>query len=375
MSINLKGKEHHIFWNGLANFCITPKKTEAVLMYFGTPKKALCASAGEWSEFFLLTERFGFTEGEKARIAKVCNMNFEKEYESLQEKEIFFVTQEDEEYPEQLRNRFEAPRFFYYKGRLPVNEKTIAIVGARNCSFYGSKMAETIARELAEQGIGVVSGLAYGADKAAHEGALKGKGRTYGVLGCGIDICYPKSHRMLYNHILMNGGGIISEYPPGVQPLPCFFPQRNRIIAGMSDGILVTEARKKSGSLITVAFGLEYGKTIYAVPGRVGDVLSEGCNYLLKEGAKPVTCGEDILEDLLLLSERKNKRKKKELCLTKEEKQVCGCLGLHPKHLDEVLEETGLSYDKAVTVLEHLSCLGVVKRQGQAYYSLAEKNG
>ena len=236
-------------------------------------------------------------------------------------------------------------------------------------------MAEILAKEIAEQGVGVVSGLAYGVDRAAHEGALRGGGLTYGVLGCGIDICYPKSHRSVYEKILTTGGGIISEYPPGVQPLPCFFPQRNRIIAGLSDGILVTEARKKSGSLITVSFGLEYGKTIYSVPGRVDDALSEGCNYLLKEGAKPVTCGEDILEDMCITPKQKHKNERKKPEPVTAEQKICACLNFHQKHLEEIMEETGILYEEAVAVLERLSCRGVVKRQGQAYYFLERKNG
>ena len=273
-TVKNRNRERHILWHAFASFCITPKMQDAVLTYFESPENALAANAGEWDTFFRLAEQFGFTETEKTKIKEVLKRDHEKEFEKLETEGIGFVTQEDEDYPEKMHKVFSAPRFFYYKGTMPGEEPLIAVIGARKCSHYGSEIAWRIARELAERGIGVISGLAYGVDKAGHDGALAGGGLTYAVLGCGPDICYPRGHKDTYDRILDKGGGIISEYPPGTQPLSCFFPQRNRIIAGLSDGILVTEARKKSGTLITVSFGLEYGQNIYAVPWRVDDVLS-----------------------------------------------------------------------------------------------------
>ena len=279
-------RKQHELWHGFASFCITPKMQDAVLTYFETPENALSASGVEWDTFFRLAESFGFTEKEQGKIKEVLRRDHAKAYDALVEKGICFITQEDPEYPEKLRKVFSAPRCFYYIGSIPREEPLIAVIGARNCSHYGSEIAWRIAKELSMAGVGVISGLAYGVDKAAHDGSLAGGGPTYAVLGCGPDVCYPKGHKGTYDKIIAGGGGILSEYPPGTQPLSCFFPQRNRIIAGLSDGILVTEARKKSGTLITVSFGLEYGKNIYAVPGRIDDVLSEGCNYLIKEGRK-----------------------------------------------------------------------------------------
>ena len=174
----------------------------------------------------------------------------------------------------------------------------------------------------------------------------------------------------------------MSEYPPGTQPLSWFFPQRNRIIAGLSDGILVTEARKKSGTLITVSFGLEYGKNIYAVPGRIDDVLSEGCNYLIREGAKLTVSAADIIEDLIVVSEAKKKGNSVQKCrnyeflkniLATNEKMVYASLRLMPKHIEEIQEETGLLPGELSAVLERLSSYGCIKRYGQAYYALSEE--
>ena len=377
-----KQRKRHSVWHAFASFCITPKMQDAVLAYFETPDNALTASDGEWDTFFRLAEQFGFTETEKKSIKETRRRDHEKAYEELETQGVGFVIQEDNEYPEKLRKIFSAPRYFYYKGRLPKDEPMVAIIGARKCSHYGSEIAWRIARELAMQGVGVISGLAYGVDKAAHDGALAGGGRTYGILGCGPDVCYPRGHKETYDRILTSGGCVLSEYPPGTQPLSWFFPQRNRIIAGLSDGILVTEARKKSGTLITVSFGLEYGKNIYAVPGRIDDVLSEGCNYLIREGAKLTGSAADIIDDIKSVLPVKKKGNNVQKCrnyeflkniLATNEKMVYASLRLMPKHIEEIREETGLLPEELSAALEILSSNGCIKRYGQAYYALSDE--
>ena len=375
-------RKRHSIWHAFASFCITPKMQDAVLTYFETPDNALTATDAEWDTFFRLAEQFGFTETEKRSIRETRRRDHDKAYAELLTQNIGFVIQEDGEYPEKLKKIFSAPRYFYYKGRLPGDEPVVAIIGARKCSHYGSEIAWRIARELAQQGVGVISGLAYGVDRAAHDGALAGGGRTYGILGCGPDICYPRSHKETYDRILATGGCILSEYPPGTQPLSWFFPQRNRIIAGLSDGILVTEARKKSGTLITVSFGLEYGKNIYAVPGRIDDVLSEGCNYLIKDGAKITVSAADIIEDIKTVSASKKRGNNVQKCrnyeflkniLATNEKMVYASLRLMPKHIEEIQEETGLSPEDLSAALDILSSYGCIKRYGQAYYALSDE--
>lgn len=377
-----------IYWNAFAAFRLGAGLQRAVLDYFGSAAEAVLAGEKEWQRFFGLiqglSQKLSITATEMERVREVRQRNHKEELETFESRGIRFVTEEEEDFPERLRSLYDAPHWLYYLGALPEEGPQLAIIGARRCTPYGGAAARGIARALAAHGIGILSGLAYGVDTEAHEGAIAGGGKTYAVLGCGVDVCYPESSRQTYERILSAGGGILSEYPPGTPPLGCLFPQRNRIIAGLSDGILVTEAKKKSGSLITVSFGLEYGKTIYAVPGRITDIVSEGCNYLLREGAKPVLSAEDILEDFegFLADRKKGKRRRRnegegalEHTLTPEERSVYASLRLKPKHIEEILEETRLSPGELPSVLQKLCQYGCIKRYGQAYYGRSEHGG
>ncbi len=235
--------------------------------------------------------------------------------EKLQEKNIQFVSLEDSVFPRRLREIPDKPYAIYFKGRLPVEQRpSVAIVGTRDCSIYGQEEASYFAKNLAKRGIQIVSGMARGIDGIAGMAAAKAVVErsinigekmsdeavavpSYAVLGCGVDICYPKQNRVLYE-ILCERGGVLSESVPGTEPKAGLFPQRNRIISGLADYILVIEARKRSGTFITVDQALEQGKTVYALPGRVSDPLSVGCNTLLRQGAVIATDPEDIVEDI-----------------------------------------------------------------------------
>ena len=196
------------------------------------------------------------------------------------------------------------PKGLYVLGALPADDlPSVAIVGSRMCSPYGRKMAYQFGLELAARGVQIVSGMALGIDGYAHEGALAGGGRTLAVLGSGADVCYPEKNRHLYRDIPKRGG-VLSEEEPGTPPLPYNFPKRNRIISALSDLVLVVEARKKSGSLITADSALEQGRTVMAVPGRVGDALAEGTNYLIAQGADIAWSVEAVLDALLPLHHR-----------------------------------------------------------------------
>ena len=246
------------------------------------------------------------------------------------------------------------------------SKKSIAIVGARECSNYGKEIALHFARELAKQGIQIISGLARGVDRYSHIGTLEQDGKTFAVLGCGIDICYPKENIDTYMEIIETGG-IISEYPPGFQPIAANFPMRNRIISGISDGILLVEARQKSGSLITMDYGLDQGKNIYACPGRITDTLSYGTNHIIQMGGKLVMSPEDIFEDFGLHESEGS-------CVGKEilggvELQVYDCLELMPKHIEEILQETGLTMEQVSEVLFQLQLTGCIKQVAGNYYS------
>lgn len=205
---------------------------------------------------------------------------------------------DDPHYPKLLQEIHNPPLILYVKGTLiPEDEIAIAMVGSRHATPYGIRVARRIAYELSGAGVTVVSGLARGIDAYAHRGALEGRGRTLAVLGCGIDIIYPKENLELYQKISENGA-ILSEYPIGTEPMAYHFPVRNRIIAGLSHGVLVVEAGHRSGSLITATFATEAGREIYVVPGQIDSMASFGTNALIQQGAKVITSSQDILEDL-----------------------------------------------------------------------------
>lgn len=205
---------------------------------------------------------------------------------------------QDEEYPERLREIPHPPKELYVLGEIPKERiPTVAIIGARDCSEYGSYVATVLGAAMGHSGVQVVSGMARGIDGIGQEAALDAGGSTYAVLGCGVDVCYPAKNRPLYEK-LQTGGGILSEYPPGTPPLPGYFPARNRIVSGLADAVVVVEAREKSGTLITVDMALEQGREVYVVPGRVTDPLSKGCNRLMKLGAGILLNTEDFVEEL-----------------------------------------------------------------------------
>lgn len=207
----------------------------------------------------------------------------------------------NEDYPEQLKNIYDPPLRLYVLGNKEIlKEKGVAVVGTRNPTEYGKKVAIQFAKQLSEKGVNIISGLAVGIDTCAHLGNLQvyDKAKTIAVLGNGLDEIYPKDNINLAKQIIKSGGCIISEYPVGTKPKKLHFPQRNRIISGLSKGVLVIEAREKSGSLITADFALEQGKEVFAVPGDVGKLTSVGTNNLIKQGAKLVTKYEEILYEI-----------------------------------------------------------------------------
>lgn len=292
-----------------------------------------------------------------------------QEYHRLKEQGIDFITIFDSSYPKRLRELPGMPLGLFVKGELPEDQRpSAAVIGARGCSYYGKEEARYLARELSRAGVQVVSGLALGIDGASHRGALEAGGDTYGVLGCGIDICYPKEHFHLYERMTRQGG-VITEFVPGTAPYPANFPMRNRIISGLSDLVIVVEARKRSGSLITVGYALDQGKEVLAVPGRVTDPLSAGCNELIQTGAGLLMRPEDALDLLGMKSERNGQiMKKTENGLVKNEKMVYSCLDLQPKHLEQIVEESELSAGECMAVLLKLELDGFAVQTSNQYY-------
>ena len=320
------------------------------------------------------------------------NTDYEKELESFTKAGIGFVTVDEKEYPGRLRDIPDAPPFLFFKGELPERDKpAVAMVGSRKCSIYGREMCLKFSESLAAAGIEIISGMAAGVDGFAHRGAIKAGGKTYAVLGCGVDVCYPAMNRDIFDTLsgkqdrirtdktesggdnVKSYGGIISEYYPGDKALPYNFPQRNRIISGLCDILLVVEAGKKSGTFITVDHALEQGREIFAIPGRIGDTVSDGCNSLIKNGAMMATEPDDIIEELknhyeMLLTVEKKKKKTVKEKLSGEEKEVYDRLEPVPIGINEISGLTGVGFDRLSMILISLELKGLIKEVGKNLY-------
>lgn len=318
------------------------------------------------------TELKTFELQDKERRIILDSMNtweLDKEYEKLLQKNIRFITQTDVCYPERLRYISSSPYVLYVKGELPQEDVlSVAIVGARECSPYGESMARNFSKVLASRGIQIISGMARGVDGAAQKGALEAGGVSFGVLGCGVDVCYPREQIGLYME-LQEHGGVLSEFPVGSSPLAQHFPARNRIISGLADVVLVMEAKEKSGSLITADMALEQGKDVYALPGPINSSLSKGCNRLIKQGAGVLLTPEELLEELGFSQDLKieNERQKK-FVLETEENIVYSCLGFQPQNLEELIGATNYPVSKLLDILMNLELRGIIKEISKNYY-------
>ncbi len=269
------------------------------------------------------------------RLADFCRQH-EAEAEALAEtcekRQISVVSLMEENYPQVLREIYAPPVLLYYRGTLEADARRVAMVGSRKYSGYGEAAALEFAEKIAAQGITVVSGAARGIDTFSHRGALKA-GRTVAVLGCGVDVAYPFENRHLLEEIA-ESGAVISEYEPGTNPLPAYFPARNRIISGLSEGTLVVEAAAKSGSLITAEMALAAGRDVYAIPGSIYAPGCTGCNRLIQQGAKLVLTPADVLEEFQITAAPV----KKSLKLLPEERQIYQVLSFeHPLTMDEII--------------------------------------
>lgn len=300
----------------------------------------------------------------------------EKEWEYCIKNQIKLVLWQEQTFPERLKKIYNPPYGLFYQGRLPDHSQiAIGVVGARSCSDYGKAVAKKIGEGLAAAGLAVISGMATGIDGAAQKGALNVKGYTCGVLGCGTNICYPASNRELYWQ-LIEKGGILSEYPPHTRPLAMYFPQRNRIISGLSDGVIVVEARERSGSLITADFALEQGRDVYAVPGRICDVFSQGTNRLLSQGAGIFLNMEDFLKEMhIFMKTEDNSAGKEKIVLENLERLVYSCLDFNPRNLETLMMETGLTLGVLMENLELLQQRDIVSEVYKNYYIRSDTLG
>lgn len=344
------------------------RKISALMKIFGNPENIFQASEKALSQVEALTD----TDRE-AMIKSRKQEKIKYRYEKLERSGIRYTYQGQPEYPERLVSLSDAPYGLFYKGSLPAEaQKTVAVVGSRNASHPARALAANFGRELAENGIAVVSGLARGVDIMAQRGVLTvAAGRTYGVLGCGLDMCYPPEHMESFVQ-MQEMGGVISEFAPGTPPLARNFPMRNRIISGLSDGVLVLEAGSRSGSLITAHQALEQGRDLFVVPGNPWEKAYQGSNELIKTGAALVTCTRDILDALgiFLDEDISEKKKKNQVLLESTEKIVYSYLGFEPIHLSHIARMSGVPVQKAIEALISMELKGIVEDVGSHYYAI-----
>ena len=275
-----------------------------------------------------------------------------------------------DQYPRLLLEIHDPPPFLYVRGSLEGCDPAVAVVGSRRATPYGVQTTSRLAAELAEQGVTIVSGMARGIDTAAHHGALTAGGRSIGVLGCGIDVIYPSENRRLFAE-MADKGGLVSEFPMATPPVAANFPRRNRIISGLSRGVLVVEAAEKSGSLITAQFALEQGREVFAIPGAITSGASRGTNRLIKQGAKLVESAADIMEEFPADGKPRPVPIQPELFLEPRERGIHDLLSGGPLHIDEIAAKGRLTVQELSAMLLRLELQGVVMQLPGKYFTTA----
>ena len=356
-----------IYYLAFSNFSgIGPIKFNKLIKHFGSAKKAWNATRSDLEEILkpALTKKFE---------------TFRKEFDiseylkRLKKQKISYVCFFEDEYPILLKKIPNPPIVLYVKGdekilRFTQNDnRIIAVVGTRHITSYGRQITQMFARSLSEAGLIIVSGMAYGVDGVAHSATIEAKGKTIAVLGNGVDLPYPRENEKLYEEILDSGGAVISEFPPGEPPSVGSFPSRNRIIAGLSEGGLVTEGASDSGSLITANYGLEFGRKVFAVPGPITSSLSAAPLRLIEKGAKLVVSPEDVIRELGIMNHELRTNKQKFDGLNKEERKIIELIENEPLHFDEIVRRSNLDPSKTGTILSMMEIKGLIKSSGGNY--------
>jgi len=339
-------------------------RIKTLLKHFGTAEAAWKAPNEELIKILGLPGKTGKLEQERSKIIP------EQEWARLIEKDVKCITPEIGGYPTLLKQISFPPQLLYYRGSLKnIDRPSVAIVGSRRCTFYGQEVAHRLAVELSSQGVNVISGMALGIDTAAHRGALEYNGYTAAVLGCGLDRCYPPQNADLMEQIISKGA-VISEFPIGTEPLPKNFPQRNRIISGLSLGTVVVEASAKSGALITSDYALEQNREVFAVPGNVGSPYSRGCHRLIKEGARLVESAADILDELYINSPSEQQLTMEELNadLTGGEQSLLNLIPYQPMHIDNIIQLSGTKASEASALLLSLELKKCIRQSPGKYF-------
>lgn len=346
------------------------RRGKRLLERFKTPKAVLEASLGDIAE----VENIGREVANKIVKGRE-NIDLERQIKLIERNNVNLIPLDSEYYPANLKSIFDPPLVLFVKGQiLPEDYFSIAIVGTRMSSFYGRSMSEKLSRELTEKGFTIVSGGARGIDTFSHQAALKMKGRTIAVLGCGLDIAYPLENKKLFEEIAERGV-MISEFPLSTKPNKQNFPMRNRIISGLSLGVVVIEAPLKSGALITVTHAIDQGREVFSVPGKADSFISKGTNQLLREGAKLVENVDDIIEELEPVLRTKIKEFKSDQPepvkqeqvllhpeLSEEETAIYGLLSFEPLDLDEIILNSQLSVSAASAMLTTLQLKKLIRQ-------------
>ncbi|MFK7804388.1 MAG: DNA-processing protein DprA [Anaerolineae bacterium] len=369
MSDLLKAHDPHLkYWLGF-NLVdgLGPSKVQALLERFGDPKSAWHAP-----EFDLV--RLGFDSRSLKNFLKSRQtIQLESELSRIIDKGVALLPFGSDEYPRYLKEIPAPPVVLYVWGNLlPTDQQALAIVGTRRLTSYGRQMARELAQGLARSGITVVSGLARGIDTEAHHAALDAGGRTIAILGSGLDFIYPPENRDLVDRILTSGqGAVISEYPLATKPQGKNFPPRNRIISGLSLGTIVVEGAIKSGALITARYAVEQNREVFAVPGFVNSPASAGPNRLIQEGAKLITCVEDVLEEIQVEQVIHQQAFQMALPESAEEAALLPVLSNEPQHIDGLAKLSGLPSSQVSSTLTLLELKGMVQHVGGMKYVIA----
>ncbi|MCI1959922.1 MAG: DNA-processing protein DprA [Clostridia bacterium] len=329
------------------------KKIFNILKCFGSPEEVYNSKR----ETYLTVKGITDEVADKLISAK---KNAEKWCDELKKLNIEYISLLDDRYPSLLRETCDAPVGIYVKGQLPKkNEHCISMIGARRCSEYGKRMAKKFSSEIAREGVWIVSGMARGIDSVSHRGTLSVGGKTIAVLGFGHNRCYPSENRELMKQI-SETGCVLSEYPPDTEPEVYYFPQRNRIIAGISEALIVIEAGKKSGTLITVDRALDYGRTVMTIPSNITSMSGVGTNELIKQGCPVVTSADDVFFEIGI--EKKKKDEKKKVNISDDEAEIFNLLSLEPKLFDEIVKKSQKSIQDVQYILTMLEINGLIEK-------------
>jgi DNA processing protein len=358
------------YWIGFSKVPgIGPTRLRALLDYYGQIDLAWQANPGE-------LRAIGLDKRSVESLFKVRNnLDLESELEKLEKLGVSVLTWESQAYPRLLKNIADPPPVLYVRGQLtPQDEWALAVVGTRRATAYGKECTRMLVNGLAKNNITVVSGLAYGIDTEAHKTAIHAGGRTIAVLGCGIDIIYPAENKKLAQAIIENGA-LISDYPLGTNPESRNFPPRNRIISGLSLGVLVVEGAIQSGARITADYALEQGREVLAVPGTILRKSSAGPNYLIQNGAKLVTDVNDILEELNLTRIAHHTEARAIIPDNEVEAVLLERLSAEPIHVDDLGQATGLSAPEVASALTMMELKGMVRQVEGMNYIIAREGG